>query len=66
MLIKYHLTTEAVFIDGLKIQCQGGWTGNPSIITMHLWSGFLWIRYLSHTHNKAMEIHMMLVQHKER
>lgn len=38
MLIKYHLTTEAVFIDGLKEQHQGGWARNPSIITMHLWS----------------------------
>lgn len=30
MLIKYHLTTEAIFIDGLKEYHRGGWTWNVS------------------------------------
>lgn len=36
MLIKYHLTTEAIFIDGLKEHHPGGWTGNMPLIEMHL------------------------------
>lgn len=36
MLIKYHLTTEAIFIDGLKEHHLGGWTGNMPLLEMHL------------------------------
>ena len=36
MLIKYHLTTEAIFIDGLKEHHGGGLTGNVSPLETYL------------------------------
>lgn len=32
MLIKYHLTTEAIFIDDLKEHHRGGWTWNVPLL----------------------------------
>lgn len=36
MLIKYHLTTEAIFIDSLNEHHPGGWTGSMSPLERHL------------------------------